>query len=223
VTTGDPNHVDRDAARVRDMPDPRDNPSAAGGAMKRMFTWPYKAILAGLYRIGVRPWQLTILSLALNVVVAVLLIRGERVLPGLLLIPAGMADVFDGGVARLRGEAGRSGAFMDSVLDRVADATLFAALYWSLARQGQSVDAALTLVTLVVTLLVSHLRAEAEAAGLTLSEGFFQRLERYLATIAGLTIPGALRPVLILLAALGGVTVLQRGWSATRRAAHPPP
>jgi len=185
--------------------------------MKRLFGWPYKAILAGLYRTGIRPWQLTMLSLALNLSAGVLLVRGERFLPAALLVPAGLADVFDGSIARLRGQDKRSGAFMDSVLDRVADAAVFACLFWSLARQGDHLDAALALVTLIVTLMVSHLRAEAEAAGITLSEGLFQRLERYIVTILGLAIPGGLRPVLFLLAGLGTVTVLQRGWSAGRR------
>ncbi len=185
--------------------------------MTRLFGWPYKAILAGLYRMGVRPWQLTLASLAINVAAGVLLVRGERLLPAALLIPAGLADVFDGSIARLRGEDKRAGAFMDSVLDRVADAIVFSCLFWSLAAQGRDFDAALALVTLIVTLLVSHLRAEAEAAGISLSEGLFQRLERYIATIVGLAVPGALRPVLILLAGLGGVTVLQRSYSAVRR------
>jgi len=136
-----------------------------------------------------------------------------------VLLFAGMADVFDGAVARQRGTEGRSGAFMDSVLDRVSDMILFSTLFWVLAERGDTTYAALALVTLVVSLLVSHIRAEAEAAGLTLTEGIFQRLERVLALMAGLAIPGAMRPVLVVLAALGGVTVAQRLWSAVRRLA----
>jgi hypothetical protein len=67
---------------------------------------------------------------------------------------------------------------------------------------------------MVIALSVSHIRAEAEAAGVSLSEGFFQRLERYIAMILGLAIPGALLPALAILTTLGGVTVLQRGWAA---------
>jgi CDP-diacylglycerol--glycerol-3-phosphate 3-phosphatidyltransferase len=105
------------------------------------------------------------------------------------------------------------------VLDRVADTILFSCLFWVLAERGDTISAALALVTLVVSLLVSHIRAEAEAAGLTLTEGIFQRLERVLALMAGLVIPGAMRPVLVVLAALGAVTVAQRLWSAVRRLA----
>lgn len=205
------------APRVRDMPPPRRSESAAGSVMQRAFVWPYRAGLAGLFRLGVRPWQLTLASLAANVASAALIARGARLAPGLLLIPAGMLDIFDGGLARLRGEAGRSGAFLDSVLDRVSDAMLFGALFWSLAAQGADLEAALALGTMVIALTVSHLRAEAEAAGASLSEGVFQRLERYLALMVGLIIPGAMLPVLVLLTGLGGVTVVQRSVAAWRR------
>lgn len=207
--------------RVRDMPAPRKSEGLASGAMRWIFTWPYRAALAGLYRAGVRPWQLTLASLATNVVIGWLLVTERRLLPGALLIPAGLFDIFDGSVARLRGEDKRSGAFLDSVLDRVSDAILFSCLYWSLAAQGRRLDAGLALATLVITLVVSHIRAEAEAAGVSLSEGFFQRLERYVALVIGLIVPGALLPVLAILTALGSLTVLQRGWAAWRRLSRP--
>lgn len=208
---------DRHGARVRDMPGPRRTKGVAGPALRFLFSWPYRAILAGLYRIGVRPWQLTVASLVANGVVGGLLLSGRRVVPGIVLLLAGMCDVFDGGIARLRGEAKRSGAFLDSVLDRIGDMVLFACLFWDEAGQGHELEASLALVTLVIALGVSHVRAEAEAAGIALTEGFFQRLERYVAMILGLVIPGALLPMLALLVGLGGVTVAQRVWSALRR------
>jgi CDP-diacylglycerol--glycerol-3-phosphate 3-phosphatidyltransferase len=185
--------------------------------MRWAFTWPYRLVLAGAYRAGLRPWQLTLLALATNVLVGVLLVRGNRLVPGLLLIPAGLLDVLDGAVARLRGEESRLGAFLDSVLDRVSDLILFGCLYWSLAGQEDRLEAALALATMVIAVSVSHIRAEAEAAGVPLSEGFFQRLERYVAMLIGLCVPGALLPALAVLVVLGGVTVLQRGWTALAR------
>ena len=73
-------------------------------------------------------------------------------------------------------------------------------------------------MTLVVSLSVSYVRAEAEAAGVSLTEGLFQRLERMLAMMIGLLIPGAMLPVLVLLAILGTVTLFQRSWAAVRGA-----
>jgi CDP-diacylglycerol--glycerol-3-phosphate 3-phosphatidyltransferase len=199
------------------MPAPRKTTGVFGPALRFVFTWPYRAILAGLYRAGVRPWQLTVASLLANVVVGWLLLTGRRFLPGALLILAGLFDVFDGAVARLRGEDRRAGAFLDSVLDRIGDMVLFGCLYWSEQDQGNVLAAALALVTLVTALMVSHVRAEAEAAGIQLSKGFFQRLERYVAMTVGLMVPGALVPMLVVLVALGGATLFQRGWSALRR------
>ncbi|HYT81557.1 MAG TPA: CDP-alcohol phosphatidyltransferase family protein, partial [Actinomycetota bacterium] len=121
------------------------------------------------------------------------------------------------GVARLRGEASRAGAFLDSVVDRVSDFILFGSLFWALAGQGHRLAAAFALSTLIVSLLVSHIRAEAEAMSLSLTEGVFQRLERYVMLMIGLTAPGALLPVLVTLTVLGGFTVIQRGASAWRQ------
>jgi CDP-diacylglycerol---glycerol-3-phosphate 3-phosphatidyltransferase len=208
----------REAPRVRDLPKPRKNQSAAGGAIQWIFQWPYRAILAFLIWAGVRAWHLTVLSLVLNVLTGALIIRGAWFAAGWVLLAAGLCDVFDGSVARHRGQEKRSGAFADSVLDRVSDAILFSCLFWALAQSGRRTDAALALFTLVISLSVSHIRAEAEAVGVRLTEGFFQRLERFLALMIGLLIPGAMTPVLVVLAALGAVTVLQRGWSALVRA-----
>ena len=211
-------HPVREAPRVRDMPAPRRSESAAGGAMQRLFAWPYRGILAFLLWTGIRPWQLSLLSLGLTAVTGLLIVTGQWLAAGIVLIFAGACDVFDGSVARHRGEARRSGAFIDSVLDRVSDMILFSCLFWRLAADGHTVEAALALVTLVVSLAVSHLRAEAEAAGVTLSEGLFQRLERVLALIVGLLIPGAMLPVLVALSVLGVITLLQRVSLALRGA-----
>jgi CDP-diacylglycerol--glycerol-3-phosphate 3-phosphatidyltransferase len=217
VAKGDAN-LEREAPKIRDMPAPRKSEGAAGGAMQRIFAWPYRGILAFLMWTGVRAYQLSLLSLGLNIAVGALIVTGDWLVAGLLLILAGLADVFDGSVARQRGEEGRSGAFLDSVLDRVSDAILFSCLFWALAENGDGLEAGLALVTLVVSLSVSHVRAEAEAVGVSLTEGFFQRLERFLALIVGLLIPGAMLPVLIVLTVLGSITLLQRGWSAVQDA-----
>jgi CDP-diacylglycerol---glycerol-3-phosphate 3-phosphatidyltransferase len=206
-----------ETTRIRDMPAPRLAEGVAAKPMRWAFTWPYRVILLGVYRAGFRPWHLTLLGLVTNVWVGASLLRGQFLLAGLLLIPAGLFDILDGAVARLRGEESRWGAFLDSVLDRVADVILFGCLFWSLAGQDLRLEAALALLTLVIALCVSHVRAEAEAAGVRLTEGYFQRLERYVAMMIGLPIPGALLPALAILTVLGAVTLAQRVWSAVTK------
>jgi CDP-diacylglycerol---glycerol-3-phosphate 3-phosphatidyltransferase len=208
-----------EAARIRDMPAPRKAAGLAARPLRWAFAWPYRVALAGVYRAGFLPWHLTVLALAASVWVGVLLLRGDRLVPGLLLILAGLLDILDGAVVRLRGEESRLGAFLDSVLGRVSDLTLFGCLYWSLAGQGERLEAGLALATMVIALFVSHIRAEAEAAGVALSEGFFQRLERHVAMMIGLPLPGALLPALAILTLLGGATLVQRAWVASVRVA----
>jgi CDP-diacylglycerol--glycerol-3-phosphate 3-phosphatidyltransferase len=200
------------------MPPPRTNESAAGGVVPRLLAWPYRAILAFLLWTGVRPWQLTLLSPVFIVACGWQIVVGNWLIAGFLLLVGGLLDVFDGSVARHRGEEKRSGAFMDSVLDRVSDMVLFSCLFWDLAAKDEPVQAALALLTLIVSLGVSQIRAEAEAAGIRLTEGLFQRLERMLALMVGLLIPGMMFPALVVLAVLGVFTVLQRGFSALSQA-----
>jgi CDP-diacylglycerol---glycerol-3-phosphate 3-phosphatidyltransferase len=211
----------RPAPRLRDLPAPRENPSVIGPLFRWVFQWPYRVALAGLYRLGFRPWQLTALSLVANIIIGWLLLSGRRLVPGLLLLVAGLLDVFDGGVARLRGEESKKGALLDSTVDRVCDGIVFGAVFLAEAAiHGNELTAALALVAMVASLLTSHVRAEGEAAGLKITEGSVQRLERYVAMILGLTIPGALLPALALLAALGLVTTLQRLVWAWRALGH---
>lgn len=202
---------------MRDLPAPRRSQSFIGPLFRGVFAWPYRFGLKGLHRAGIRPWQLTMLSLATNVVVGWLLVEGHFFVAGALLIAAGLFDIFDGGVARLRGEDGPAGAFLDSVLDRVSDIIVFGSLFWALAGQGRRTAAALALSSLIVALLVSYIRAEAESSGLKLTEGLMQRLERYVALMVGLMAPGWLLPVLVVLTVLGGATALQRIASAWRQ------
>jgi CDP-diacylglycerol--glycerol-3-phosphate 3-phosphatidyltransferase len=218
MTIEDDRRRSKEAPRVRDMPAPRKSEGAAGGLAQRVFAWPYRGVLAFLLWTGVSPNQLTLLALAANIVSGVLIVMGDWIWAAIALILGGIFDVMDGSVARQRGESRRSGAFMDSVLDRIADMVVFACLFWRLAADGQTTAATLALITLVVSVAVSHVRAEAEAAKVVLTEGLFQRLERVIALVIGLLIPGMMVPVLLVLAVLGTATVLQRSFLAVRGA-----
>ena len=79
----------REVQRVRDMPAPRKSEGAAGGAAQRIFAWPYRAILAFLLWTGIRPWELTLLSLLLNIVSGALILAGSWTWAGVALIIGG--------------------------------------------------------------------------------------------------------------------------------------
>ena len=52
------------------------------------------------------------------------------------------------------------------------------------------------------------------SAGVPLTAGLMQRMERAIAIVVGLLIPGGLVVALAVLAVLGAVTLVQRAWMA---------
>ncbi len=132
------------------------------------------------------------------------------ILAVVFLLASGFCDTLDGIVARTFGQTTVFGGFFDSVLDRYADAFVYAAIIiaglcsqiWGLAALAGSI-------------LVSYTRARAEAAGIKMeSVGFAERAERMLilavvSIIAFWWLP-ALNYGIILLAVISNITVIQR-------------
>src|SRR5262249_5406804 len=135
-----------------------------------------------------------------------------------------------GALARVKGTSGKFGAFLDSTLDRVADAAIFGGLacYFVLQGHGTSegIMAAVSLFCLVAGALVSYAKARAEGRGMRCDVGIAERPERMLtalvaAGLAGLGVPYVLPIGLWLLAAASAVTFGQRVLAVRRAAADP--
>ncbi|PPK95954.1 CDP-diacylglycerol--glycerol-3-phosphate 3-phosphatidyltransferase [Kineococcus xinjiangensis] len=172
-----------------------------------------------LLRLGVSPDAVTVAG-TLGVVAGALLFypRGELLWGTLFITAFVFSDNVDGIMARLSGRGGTWGAFLDSTLDRVGDAAIFAGLAAWYARGGDSVTtAALAVLCLVLGNLVSYARARAEGLGLRADVGIAERAERLVVVLvtAGFTglldLPATvLSVVLALLAAASAITVGQR-------------
>jgi CDP-diacylglycerol--glycerol-3-phosphate 3-phosphatidyltransferase len=127
-----------------------------------------------------------------------------------------LSDMLDGALARVKGTTGAWGAFLDSTLDRVADAAVFAGLAVWLARGGhQPVLAGVTLYCLVAGVMVSYARARAEGLGVRADVGVAERTERLIivlvsAGLTGLGVPFVLPVGLWALAVLSTITFGQR-------------
>jgi CDP-diacylglycerol--glycerol-3-phosphate 3-phosphatidyltransferase len=127
-----------------------------------------------------------------------------------------LADMLDGALARVTGTTGAWGAFLDSTLDRVGDAAIFAALAVWLARGGhQAPLAGLTLYCLVAGAMVSYARARAEGLGVRADVGVAERSERLVIILlstglTGLGVPFVLPVGLWALAVLSTITFGQR-------------
>ena len=126
-----------------------------------------------------------------------------------------MFDMLDGLLARLKGTTGPWGAFLDSTLDRIGDAAVFAGLAIWLARDHQPVLAGVALYCLVAGGMVSYARARAEGIGVRADVGVAERSERLLvalvaAGLTGLGVPFVLAIGLWAVAAASTVTFAQR-------------
>ncbi|NKX49612.1 CDP-alcohol phosphatidyltransferase family protein, partial [Arthrobacter deserti] len=127
------------------------------------------------------------------------------------------SDMLDGIMARMMERNSHWGSFLDSTLDRVADAAVFAGVAIWFFTGGANVPVAVAaLVCLVLGNLVSYARAKAESLGCTASVGIAERSERLVTVLVftgftGLGLPEpVLLTVLVLLAAASLVTVIQR-------------
>jgi CDP-diacylglycerol--glycerol-3-phosphate 3-phosphatidyltransferase len=172
-----------------------------------------------LARAGVSPDAITVAGMVGVVASSVLFTaRGHLLLALIGITLSALTDMLDGAVARALGRASRWGAFLDSTLDRVADAAIFGCLAYWLLREDRPGAGAAALVCLAAGALVSYAKARAEGLGLTCNVGIAERGERLaLVGVGGfleiLDVPYAIDVVLWVLAGLTVVTIGQRMWT----------
>ncbi len=170
------------------------------------------SIMARITRIPVTANQVTIAGFVLNAIAAVLVYREAYIAGGVLFLVGSILDIFDGAVARARGEAGPRGAMFDSILDRFSEAIMLGAIALVFARDGNEIALIAVIAALTSSFMTSYLRARAEALGLDGTHGVMARAERVVLIAAALLFAplGALPWGIILLAILSTVTVVQR-------------
>jgi len=87
-------------------------------------------------------------------------VMGYNILGGILAQLSSIADGIDGSLARLKGMVSVYGSFLDSVLDRYADALIVLGMtLWSLSHEGYSQVWLVGFLAIVGTLSVSYTRA----------------------------------------------------------------
>ncbi len=187
------------------------------------FTQPVVRLLA---KTGVTPDTITWIGFLITVAAAALIIIGYPFAAGFVVLLAGFFDILDGALARSTNRVSAFGAFLDSTLDRLSEAVLLLGILVLYAR-GQSIAGILVVgVALVGSLLVSYLRAKAEALGLECQLGLCTRTERVIILALGLLLSRVNYVLLIALAIIAVfsfVTVGQRMvsvWRQTKSEQH---
>jgi archaetidylinositol phosphate synthase len=168
-----------------------------------------------LVSMGLTPNALTVLGLLTSTASAWVYLnwRKERIFLAVaasLILLSGILDAFDGILARKTGKVTRFGGFFDSVADRYSDAVVLGAIIVS-----GLCDPHWGMAALIGSLMVSYVRARAEAAGVAMiAIGFAERAERMVLLMAATL--GAYYQIellgygIIVLALIANLTVVQR-------------
>jgi CDP-diacylglycerol--glycerol-3-phosphate 3-phosphatidyltransferase len=169
-----------------------------------------------LLRLGVGPDTVTIVGTAGVVAAALVFFPRGAFFVGTLVVTAFIfSDLVDGTMARLSGRSSKWGAFLDSTMDRVADAAIFGGLAYYFADVRDRTMFLLSLICLATGALVSYARARAEGLGFDGNVGIVERAERLVGVLfatglAGLHVPYVQAIALWGIAIGSCVTIVQR-------------
>ena len=189
-------------------------------ALAYRFTEPVARFLS---RTPITPSAITWFGFLLTVGAAALIITGHLLAAGFVVLIAGFFDMLDGALARRTNQVTRFGAVLDSTLDRLSEAVLLLGILalFALTEEKSALFALLSKewavllvgLALIGSLLVSYIRARAEALGLECQVGLFTRAERVIVLALGLLlnqIDNALIIALAIIVVFSFFTVGQR-------------
>jgi CDP-diacylglycerol--glycerol-3-phosphate 3-phosphatidyltransferase len=166
------------------------------------------------------PNAISMVGLIGNLAAAVLVTQRLFFLAGVAFILGSVMDTLDGRYSRMSGKGTLFGAFLDSTLDRIEEGVVLAAVAGYFAARGDDFAAAMCVVAVLGSLMVSYTRARAEALGVECKVGIATRPVRVVILAAGLVFAkGAgigdfelLAPSIYAIAALTTFTAGQRVW-----------
>ncbi|HXF84482.1 MAG TPA: CDP-alcohol phosphatidyltransferase family protein [Anaerolineales bacterium] len=185
--------------------------------LRLWFKWVLDPLGHFFNRLGVTPNMMTMLGLFGNAVGAYYLARGDMLTGGILVLVMTPIDALDGTMARLRGEAGDWGAFVDSVTDRYSELIIYGGLLYHFLAVGDLLGGMLVFGAAAGSVLVSYVKARAEGLGFEARVGLLTRVERYLVLAPSLVL-NQLFLGLGIIAIFANITALQRILHVRRRA-----
>ncbi|HET7326644.1 MAG TPA: CDP-alcohol phosphatidyltransferase family protein [Nocardioidaceae bacterium] len=197
---------------------------------RQFWTGLFSPVAHLLLRLGVSPDAVTVVG-TLGVVTGALVFfpRGHFFIGVVVVAAFVFSDLLDGYMARLSGRTSSWGAFLDSTLDRLGDAAVFAGLVlWYAGRGDSLVLAGLALYCLVMGSVTSYARARAESLGMSAAGGIAERADRLVLILVATGLAGLfdveslIVVALALLAVASTVTVVQRMRGVRRQASAAP-
>ncbi len=132
----------------------------------------------------VQPNSITVIGFVFSLIAGFAFAFGKFGFGGWLVILSATCDVYDGQLARAKKLMPKSGAYFDSVLDRVGEAFIFGGLLWFF--RNEPLWFLIIVTASAASQIVSYARARAEGLGFGGSRGFFQRAERMIVLSIGM-------------------------------------
>ena len=168
-------------------------------------------IVEFLIGLELNPNFLTTIGFLITIVAAILFANGYLRIAGAIVLLAGTFDIIDGKVARATDRVTKFGALYDSTLDRYAEVILFFGLASYFIKEQWFLTSVAVSMALGGSIMVSYVRARAEALGFECKVGVMLRPERivYLG-LGALFHIFALIFAIYLIAILANFTALQR-------------
>ena len=155
------------------------------GTIGKICMFPLSAIIRLCVALRIHPNVLTATGVLTNVVAAWALGLGAFIWGGVIIIVANIFDFIDGKVARELHEETRFGGFLDSVMDRFSDITLFIGLIYLYAEKGRTDYVIVTALAMMFSVMTSYTRARAESLITKCKVGFMERPERIVLFMIG--------------------------------------
>jgi CDP-diacylglycerol---glycerol-3-phosphate 3-phosphatidyltransferase len=183
--------------------------------LRPAFARLFNPIVQGLARTPVTPNMITVAGTVGVSAAALWLLPIGELFPGAFIATCFVfTDMLDGQLARIKGSSGKYGAFLDSTMDRFADAAIFGGITIWFMRTNHLL-AVVSLFCLAAGLSVSYVKARAEGLGLNADVGLIERPERMIIGLtsiglSGLGIPYVLPIGMWGLAAGTALTLCQR-------------
>ncbi|MFQ5638166.1 MAG: CDP-alcohol phosphatidyltransferase family protein [bacterium] len=160
------------------------------------------------------PNFLTTIGFILTIGAAVLFAYGELTAAGAIVLLAGTFDIIDGKVARATKRETKFGALYDSTLDRYSEVIMFFGMAFYFIEADMYKTSIALSFALGGSVMVSYVRARAEALGFQCKVGIMQRPERVVYIGVGAILSFIHEATLILAIALialfANVTAIQR-------------
>ena len=130
--------------------------------------------------LNINPNIVTVISPFIAILAAYGFANNMLILGCIAILLSGFLDVVDGAVARYHNRASKFGAFLDSTMDRFADAIIYIGIIF-----GGYCDWFVGVLAIHSAITVSYVRARAESQGVDCSVGIAERAVRMIILMIG--------------------------------------